>query len=240
MDWLAGIIDKINSPEVSVISSVFKLVLAMALGSIIGYERKLKGQIAGVRTFSLICMGATLAMILSIYVPQVYLGLKNGDPSRIAAQVVSGIGFLGAGAIIQMKGSVRGLTTAAGIWMAAALGMAVGVGMYVVAMVATALILFILLQLERIEHRINLGNESRIIRMEIDEIISSVDDYKRILFDRGVTLTNFYLACNYDARTTSLNLLVLAPDSIDYLRLFDSLRIPHPVRSISLANQVSI
>lgn len=240
MDWLSDLYSTINAPEVTVTSSVFKLVLAMVLGSIIGYERKLKGQIAGVRTFSLICMGATLAMILSIYVPQVYLGLKNGDPSRIAAQVVSGIGFLGAGAIIQMKGSVRGLTTAAGIWMAAALGMAVGVGMYAVALVATALILFILLQLERIEHRIKLGNESRIIRMEIAEIISSVDEYKSILTSRGVSLTNYYLACNYDTRTTSLNILVLAPDTTDFLSLFDALRAPHPTRSISLANQVSI
>lgn len=240
MDWLYAIYDEINGPEVTVASSVFKLVLAMVLGSIIGYERKLKGQIAGVRTFSLICMGATLAMILSIYVPQVYLGLKNGDPSRIAAQVVSGIGFLGAGAIIQMKGSVRGLTTAAGIWMAAALGMAVGVGMYAVAVVATALILFILMQLERIEHRIKLGNESRIIRMEIAEIIETVDEYKRILSDGGVSLTNYYLACNYETQTTTLNLLILAPDTTDFLSLFDTLRAPHPTRSISLANQVSI
>ena len=81
-------------------------------------------------------------------------------------------------------------------------------------------------------------SESRIIRMEIAEIITSVDDYKSILNDHGVTLTNFYLACNYEVQTTSLNLLVLAPDNIDYLHLFDSLRIPHPVRTISLANQV--
>ena len=136
---LDNFITEINSVEVTTISSVYKLVLSMALGAVIGYERKRKGQIAGVRTFSLIAMGATLAMILSIYVPQEYLGLKNGDPGRIAAQVVSGIGFLGAGAIIQMKGSVRGLTTAAGIWMVAALGLTVGVGMYVIATVATLL-----------------------------------------------------------------------------------------------------
>ena len=80
------------------------MLLSLALGGAIGYERKRKGQIAGVRTFALISMGATLAMILSIYVPQEYLGLKNGDPARIAAQVITGIGFLGAGAIIQMKG----------------------------------------------------------------------------------------------------------------------------------------
>ena len=107
------------------------MVLSMLLGAVVGFERKRKGQTAGVRTFSLISMGATLAMLLSIYVPQEYMGLKNGDPGRIAAQVITGIGFLGAGAIIQMKGSVRGLTTAAGIWMVAIIGMAVGVGMYV-------------------------------------------------------------------------------------------------------------
>ncbi|MDE6527148.1 MAG: MgtC/SapB family protein, partial [Muribaculaceae bacterium] len=89
----------VNSVEVNTVGSVYKLVLSMLLGAVVGYERKRKGQSAGVRTFSLISMGATLAMLLSIYVPQEYLGLKNGDPGRIAAQVITGIGFLGAGAI---------------------------------------------------------------------------------------------------------------------------------------------
>ena len=115
--------ESINSIDVNSINSIFRLILSLLLGSIVGYERKRKGQTAGVRTFSLIAMGATLAMLLSIYIPQEYLGLKNGDPGRVAAQVVTGVGFLGAGAIIQMKGSVRGLTTAAGIWMVATIGM---------------------------------------------------------------------------------------------------------------------
>lgn len=130
MDWFDQIYLEINSTEITTAGSAYRLVLSMILGAVVGYERKRKGQNAGVRTFSLISMGATLAMIISIYVPQEYLGLKNGDPGRIAAQVISGIGFLGAGAIIQMKGSVRGLTTAAGIWMVAIIGMAVGLGMY--------------------------------------------------------------------------------------------------------------
>ena len=124
------IIADILSPDVTLWGSLFKLVLSLLLGSLIGFERRLKGQIAGLRTFALIAMGATLAMLISIYIPQVYLGLKNGDPGRIAAQVVSGVGFLGAGAIIQMKGSVRGLTTAAGIWMTACIGLAVGAFSY--------------------------------------------------------------------------------------------------------------
>lgn len=107
------IIREITSTEVTTTSAIAKLCISLLLGSAVGFERKLKGQSAGIRTFALICMGATLAMLISIYVPQEYLGLKNGDPGRIAAQVVTGVGFLGAGAIIQMKGSVRGLTTAA-------------------------------------------------------------------------------------------------------------------------------
>ena len=107
-DALQSIYDSVNTVEVSTVSSVYKLLLSLILGSCVGLERKRKGQIAGIRTFALISMGASLAMILSIYVPQEYLGLKNGDPGRIAAQVITGIGFLGAGAIIQSKGSVRG------------------------------------------------------------------------------------------------------------------------------------
>lgn len=90
----------ICSPGVNAVGAIFKLLLSLLLGAVVGLERRHKGQIAGMRTFTLISMGATLAMLVSIYIPQEYIGLKNGDPGRIAAQVISGIGFLGAGAII--------------------------------------------------------------------------------------------------------------------------------------------
>ena len=235
-----SVIESIFAPEVTIVSSTFKLLLAMLLGAVIGVERKRKGQIAGVRTFSLICMGATLCMIISIYVPQVYLGLKNGDPSRIAAQVVSGIGFLGAGAIIQMKGSVRGLTTAAGIWMAAALGLAVGVGMYVVAVVATLLILFILIQPERIEHKVSLGADARTIRLEVSEIIEDIQPYKEALERHRVHLSKFYVSYDYNAPSTRLNLVILAREHVDYIALFNDMRTLAPTSGITLANQVSL
>ena len=114
----------VNGIEVNTVSSIYRLLLSMLLGSVVGYERKRKGQSAGVRTFSLIAMGATLAMLLSIYVPQEYLGLKNGDPGRIAAQVITGIGFLGAGTILVTgRQQVKGLTTAAGLWASACTGL---------------------------------------------------------------------------------------------------------------------
>ena len=235
-----SLIDSINAIDVNSINSVFRLMLSLFLGSIVGYERKRKGQSAGVRTFSLIAMGATLAMLLSIYVPQEYLGLKNGDPGRIAAQVITGVGFLGAGAIIQMKGSVRGLTTAAGIWMVATIGMAVGVGMYWVSIAATALILFILVQLERIEHRVSLGSESRVIRLTASAIIRDITPYSEIMRRRRMHLSNFYVEYDFDANETRLNLVVLVRESTDYLSLFKELEEVYPTKSIALTNQIAI
>lgn len=239
MDW-NEFYNTLNATEVNTLSSVFKLLLSMLLGCMVGYQRKRRGQTAGVRTFSLIAMGATLAMILSVYVPQEYLGLKNGDPGRIAAQVVTGIGFLGAGAIIQMKGSVRGLTTAAGIWMVATIGMAVGVGMYAISVIATLLILFILAQLERIERRVSLGSEARIIRLKVGAIVKDIDHYHSILGSFRVSLTKFYVDYDFDADITHLNLVVLVPENVNYIDLFRKLRTVYPTKSITLSSQVSI
>lgn len=239
-DYFNTLYDQITSVEVTTLSSVFKLLLSLVLGSIVGFERKRKGQSAGLRTFALISMGATLAMLISIYVPQEYLGLKNGDPGRIAAQVISGIGFLGAGAIIQMKGSVKGLTTAAGIWMVATLGLAVGVGMYLVSIVATALILFILVQLERIEHKVNMGSESRIIRIKIGEIVTDIQPYHDVMKANRVHLSNIYVEYDYENSVTRLNLVVLVKDNVNLISLFDNLRGLNPTQAITLANQVNI
>ena len=240
MDWFDQIYLEINSTEITTAGSAYRLVLSMILGAVVGYERKRKGQNAGVRTFSLISMGATLAMIISIYVPQEYLGLKNGDPGRIAAQVISGIGFLGAGAIIQMKGSVRGLTTAAGIWMVATIGMAVGVGMYLVSVVATGLMLVILVLLEQLEHRIHVGWETRIIRIRIGDIVKDIDAYRHCLSEFNINLTNVFVEYDFEAPCTRLNLVVLAKNTTDFVKVFGSLRQLNPTQGISLANQVTI
>lgn len=230
----------INSVEVDTVSAIYKLCLSLVLGSIVGLERKRKGQTAGIRTFALISMGATLAMILSIYVPQEYLGLKNGDPGRIAAQVVSGIGFLGAGAIIQMKGSIKGLTTAAGIWMVAAIGLAVGVGLYTLSIVATALIIIILMPLERFEHRIGMGSDSRIIRIKVNSVIENIESYRNIFIRNKVHLNSVFVEYDYDNEITHINFVVLMKENTDNVRLFAELRDLYPTKSISLANQVNL
>jgi putative Mg2+ transporter-C (MgtC) family protein len=128
-----------------------RLVLAAALGGIVGMEREWSGKPAGFRTNLLICVGAALLTELSISVAQAADPFAMADPGRIAAQIVSGIGFLGAGTIIQSRAGVVGLTTAATLWVVAAIGMAVGAGAFVEALGATVLVVVALLVLGRLE-----------------------------------------------------------------------------------------
>lgn len=135
-----------------------KLLLATVLGGAIGLERELAGKPAGLRTNILICIGAALFMQLSIDVAEIGFssdGHPYGDTTRIAAQIVSGIGFLGAGAILHSEGAIIGLTTAATVWVVAAIGAAVGAGAYVDATGATVLIILVLIGLRPFERRLS-------------------------------------------------------------------------------------
>lgn len=124
--------------------ALIRLGVSLVLGALIGAERRIHNHPAGSRTFMLICMGATLATLASIYICQTNPNLLNGDPGRIAAQILTGIGFLGAGLIIKGNDGVSGLTTAACIFMAAVIGVAVGVGMLLVASAVTVVVVLIL------------------------------------------------------------------------------------------------
>src|SRR5678815_284776 len=127
-----------------------KLILAAILGGIIGIEREFRDKPAGLRTNILICVGSTLFMSISTMVAQ----LLGGDPMRIAAQIVTGIGFLGAGAVLHSHGFVMGLTTAATIWVVAGVGMALGAGMYGAAVAVTILAIATLYLLSFVEGRL--------------------------------------------------------------------------------------
>ena len=134
---------------------IAKLVLAVLMGGAIGLERQMAGKASGLRTNILICLGSALIMDLSMNLG-VSFGdpTRVGDPGRIAAQVVTGIGFIGAGTIMQSRGAITGLTSAATIWMVAAIGLTVGAGFFVEALGATALVLIVLAGLGRVEYRL--------------------------------------------------------------------------------------
>ncbi len=230
----------IASTQVTLSNSVFRLIVAMLIGCVVGWERKRKGQVAGLRTFTLISMGACLAMLLSIYVPQEYMGLKNGDPGRIAAQVVTGVGFLGGGAMIQQKGSIRGLTTAAGIWVVATLGMAVGVGMYAAAVVATVLVMITLITLEQWEHKVRIGQESRVVNIKVRDIVNDVTPFRKAFAANKMHLSTFYIEVDYEKTETEISFVVLSRRGSNYLKVFDSLRAVAPTKAITLSSQVDI
>jgi putative Mg2+ transporter-C (MgtC) family protein len=136
------------SPNVVI---VIKLLLAMLCGGAIGLERELSHKPAGLRTNVLIALAATLLMIASRHVSG---GAPYTDPARLVAQVVSGIGFIGAGVILQSRGSVRGLTTAATIFIVTAVGISIGEGMFTAALLTTMLVIFVLVLLRRVEQLI--------------------------------------------------------------------------------------
>lgn len=157
-------------PELDAWEGVVRLVLAALLAGGIGIERELREQEAGLRTHMLVCVGAAMFMLVGVYAwSDMRLGNDIGvlvDPSRIASYVVAGIGFLGAGAIIKHGINVRGLTTAASLWVVAAIGIAVGAGMYVLAIAATALVIVALWPLSQVK-RILAGKAEEAKRLAV-------------------------------------------------------------------------
>jgi putative Mg2+ transporter-C (MgtC) family protein len=147
-----------NLPTLNWDESLLRLTLAAALGGLIGVERELREREAGLRTHLLVSLGSALFTIVGAYGFHAFLdsgeSVVRADPTRIAAQIVTGIGFLGAGAIIRQGLSVRGLTTAATLWVVAAVGLASGAGYYSAAVITTALVLIALYPLRIVAYRI--------------------------------------------------------------------------------------
>lgn len=164
-----------------------KVIMAIVCGGLIGFERELKNKPAGLKTNILICLGSTLYTIISILISQSFVDASyHGDPARVAAQIVPGIGFIGAGAIMQSRATVMGLTTAATIWVVAAIGMCIGCGYPLVGFVFTMTVLFTLLAIDKFEAKfigrsgahaleISFEDEDGQIRSQINQVMANND-----------------------------------------------------------------
>jgi len=130
---------------------VMRLVVSLFLSGFIGLERQLHRRTAGLRTHILVGLGSCLIMLTSLYIFDIYNNIASLDPARIAAGVITGIGFLGAGAIIRDREGIKGLTTAASLWVVAGIGLAVGCGFFLAALVTTLLVILALFFLRRVE-----------------------------------------------------------------------------------------
>ncbi len=202
------------------IEIILRLILATALGGFIGYEREHTNRPAGFRTHILVCVGAALVMITSQYMMFKNAGTSI-DPTRLGAQVISGIGFLGAGTIIRDGFNVRGLTTAASLWAVSCVGIAVGSGFYIGAIAATAFVFLTLITLKKAERRFSKRNRYRTFIVEADNVTGLVGQVSSYMEGQRVEIKNIQLYKSKD-NDQMIKLLVKLPSStIDLQTLSD-------------------
>ena len=173
--------------EITYLAVALRIVVAALMGGLLGMERGMKNRPAGMRTYMLVCTGACLVMLTNQYIFQLF---ATGDPVRMGAQVVSGIGFLGGGTIIVTRHSrIKGLTTAAGLWAAAGVGLALGIGFYEAALIGSAAIFAVMTLLQRMDNRMH----GKAKRMDVYVELSSsctLGDFFRQVRDSGLEVSN--------------------------------------------------
>jgi putative Mg2+ transporter-C (MgtC) family protein len=217
------------------IDMLIRLGLGFLAGAIIGFERSSRRQVAGLRTHILIATGATLLMLLSIWLPQEFTAMKNGDPGRIAAQVVSGIGFLGAGAIVRLGNNIRGLTTAASLWLIAAVGLAIGAGMFAAADAAEAISLITLFVLDLLEKRFFPSERNKLLELHYKGSSPASGEALEILKNFGVRSQSIDVNQGVGKeKGARLRILVSIPDTTDIAKLAKALKAAGEVSRIEI------
>ena len=219
----------------SVYEIIFKLALAGILGGLIGLERESLNRPAGLRTYTLVTVGSALAMIVSLDMYFQYYQTVNADPGRIAAQVISGIGFLGAGTIMREGATVRGLTTAAGLWVVACIGLAVGAGLYIPAIVTTILILFILIYFIEFEERFTGMRVYKGLIMVVEDRPGQVGVIGSILGNMGVLIKNIQLT-RLEDEDLEVELLLHLPTHISISEIIEELTEVQGLKNIQRLN----
>ncbi len=226
--------EALYSTEINTTTATFRLLVSFLIGGIVGLERRWRLQPAGFRTHILICLGATLLMMLSIYIPQEYVDFKNGDPGRIAAQIITGIGFLGAGAIIKIGSNVRGLTTAASIWLISAIGMGVGAGLYIISGIAAFLMLMALIVLERFEKRIIPDRITKVLSVITESRAVTSDSILAILKSYPLTVMNVDIHHSYVKVTTEMNFTITYKENLPIDSIIEAIGELEPVKMVNL------
>ena len=193
-----------------------RLFVALLFGGIIGWERERSARPAGLRTHVLVCVGSTLLTIVSIE------GFIGADPSRVAAQIVSGIGFLGAGTILRDGITIRGLTTAASLWVSAGIGMAVGTGQYFAASIATLIVMITLSVLMYLEVKIIKGPKQRQFIIEAQNHPGLVGNIGIVMGEYDIDISSIQLKSNESVMVVTL--LTHVPVETDLGMVTDYLR----------------
>jgi putative Mg2+ transporter-C (MgtC) family protein len=211
------------------LAQISRLILAALLGAAIGFERESHGQAAGIRTNLLVTVGSCLLMMLSLHMEEIFHYLNANsvvriDPARIASYAIASMGFLGAGAIIKGKGSVRGLTTAAGLWLVTGIGLAVGAGYFLPAVFSTFLSLLILYGLRRLKH-IYPRDVYTILTMTFNEKDSPLENIKKVFTDyQGIHIQFINFKENFLSQTITYRLRLLSKEHLPWGEIVKNLK----------------
>ena len=173
--------------QVTYLAIAVRILIAIMAGGLLGMERGMKNRPAGMRTYMLVCVGSCLIMLTNQYVFQVY---GAGDPVRLGAQVISGIGFLGAGTIVvTRRNQIKGLTTAAGLWTSAGIGLALGIGFYEAAIIGSVALFTVITLLQRMDNNLHSKSKQMEAYIELSEKIT-LGDFLRTVRDSGIEIYN--------------------------------------------------
>lgn len=173
--------------EVTYLAVAIRIMAAVLIGGLLGLERGMKNRPAGLRTYMLVCVGSCLIMLTNQYIFQVY---ETGDPVRMGAQVVSGIGFLGAGTIVvTRRNQIKGLTTAAGLWTAAGVGLALGIGFYEAALVGGFAMFFVITVLQRMDNNMHRKSRQMEVYIELSHEVA-LGDFLRAVREKELEIYN--------------------------------------------------
>ncbi len=205
---------------------LLRILISLVAGLLLGLERQIHRQPAGLKTHSLICTGSTLLMILSLLLSGgIDIGMgKFGDPSRLAAQVVSGIGFLGGGAIIRQGFNIKGLTTAATVWVSAAIGLAIGAGAFYAAGITLASVLLTLVFMERFEAKFFPAKNIKTLNLVFEEKYFNFEALEHELLGFKITIHSMDVSKTIASDRIKLALQVHVPVHVDYFLLTDTLQ----------------
>lgn len=201
---------------------ILRLVLAMMFGGFIGLERESHKRPAGFRTHILVCVGSALVMVISQYAFADFARATEYDPGRIAAQVVSGIGFLGAGTILREGATIKGLTTAASLWVVAGIGLAVGTGFYLAGAVTTGLVVVVLVVLDRFERRFIYTKRDTLF-VQVQDKPGQLGAIATVLGKYGVGIKDVEMETLETGHEACIHLALEVPFSVRKDRLLDEI-----------------
>lgn len=244
--------DNINAWDTNIwlindLDLVIRLILAVVLGGLVGIEREFSNHAAGFRTHILVCLGSTTIMLLSIYgfSDFVYSYNVRMDPARLAAQVISGIGFLGAGAIMRNGNIIKGLTTAASLWVVAAIGLCIGAGFYKAAVISTLLVLITLFIMNKLEKLLTKKRSSKQISFyimdnytEISKLLSLFEYHNIKVINMNVNSENEPEQFEGDKHSyIHLNIACKVPKKMDLWYVLEQIRKDSKILSIKVKGE---